>query len=100
MNRLFVEVELKIGMFSQLGPGGPLLLGRLKSSSSAVSGPGAEVTTAVGLELAEAEPAPFDAVTTTSTVEPTSLETSVYVDAVAPAIGVQVVAVELQSCHW
>jgi hypothetical protein len=29
-------------------------------------------TTAVGAELAELEPAPFDAVTTTTTVDPTS----------------------------
>jgi hypothetical protein len=46
-------------------------------------------TTAVGAELAELEPAPFDAVTTTSSVEPTSPGPSWYVGPVAPATGAQ-----------
>ena len=37
--------------------------------------------------LAEAEPAPFDAVTRTRIVCPTSAVASAYVDAVAPEIG-------------
>jgi hypothetical protein len=44
-------------------------------------------TRAVGFEAAVADPAVFDAVTATTSVEPTSFELAVYVALVAPAIG-------------
>jgi hypothetical protein len=58
------------------------------------------VTTAVGDEFATAEPALFDAVTATATVEPTSFAESEYVVAVAPAIGAQFVPDAPHRCHW
>ncbi len=47
---------------------------------------GCATTTAVAAELADAEPTPFDAVTTARNVEPTSAATTTYVAAVAPPI--------------
>jgi hypothetical protein len=64
-------------MWVQFGPGGPELFGRLKLSSSGVTGPGAEVTTGVALELLIEEPALFVAVTETATVKPTSADPAV-----------------------
>src|SRR5579859_7550609 len=46
-------------------------------------------TTVVTAEVAEDEPALFAAVTTTSTVDPTSARVTVYVDEFAPGIGAQ-----------
>jgi hypothetical protein len=57
------------------------------------------VTTPLGLELADPLPLAFVAVTTTSTVEPTSLAAPVYVAAVAPEMFVQFAPDESQSCH-
>jgi hypothetical protein len=44
------------------------------------------VTTAVCTDIADADPAPFDAVTTARNVDPTSPDTTAYDDAVAPPI--------------
>ncbi len=52
---------------------------------------------AVGAESAEVGPSPFDAVTMTSTVFPTSAAMSAYVVPVAPAIGAHA---GVQRCHW
>jgi hypothetical protein len=61
---------------------------------------GSGVTTAVADEGAVALPPEFVAVTTTSTVWPTSLEAATYVLAVAPEMSAQLPPDELQSCHW
>ncbi len=57
-------------------------------------------TTAVGLDVAVACPATFEAVTATRRVEPTSLSVAVYVEETAPEIGLQPVPLESQRCHW
>ena len=60
----------------------------------------AEVTTALGLDCAEAEPELFDPVILTASVEPTSAEaSSAYVCEVAPGIAVQLLPPELQRFH-
>jgi hypothetical protein len=56
-------------------------------------------TTAVGVELDEAEPSRLVAVTATLIVEPTSLDFSRYVWLVAPEIDWQLDPEVLQSCH-
>lgn len=58
---------------------------------------GGAVTTAVGEEVATAEPFLFDAVTATAIVEPTSFAESEYVVAVAPSMGAQLAP---HRCHW
>jgi hypothetical protein len=58
---------------------------------------GGAVTTAVGEEVATAEPFLFDAVTATAIVEPTSSAESEYVVAVAPSMGAQLAP---HRCHW
>jgi hypothetical protein len=60
---------------------------------------GGAVTTALGAERADLDPAAFDAVTTTRMVWPTSLEAMTYVDCEAPATATHVVPALLQSCH-
>ena len=55
--------------------------------------------TTVAAEVAVDEPPAFVAVTDTTSVEPASAETSVYVCAVAPGIGVQFPPVVLQRDH-
>jgi hypothetical protein len=57
------------------------------------------VTTPVAAEEADDEPALFDAVTTTRTVEPTSADTSVYVLPVAPPMSTQLAPAESQRRH-
>jgi hypothetical protein len=87
-------------MWVQFGPGGPELFGRLKPSSSEVTGPVAEVTITVGGELVVVVPLGLAALSITSTVDPTSADPSAYLDAVAPGIAVQFRPFALQSCHW
>ena len=60
---------------------------------------GGGATSAVGDEVATAEPFLFVAVTATATVEPTSLAESEYVVAVAPSIGAQLAPDALHRCH-
>jgi hypothetical protein len=60
----------------------------------------AAVTTPVAAEEADDEPALFDAVTSTRTVEPTSADANVYVCALAPAISAQLAPAESQRRHW
>jgi hypothetical protein len=60
----------------------------------------AAATTPVADEEADDEPALFDAVTTTRTVEPTSADVSGYVCPVAPATSLQPFPLWLQRCHW
>jgi hypothetical protein len=55
------------------------------------------VMAAVWAEVADTDAASSVAVTTTSTLSPTSVDCSVYVLFVAPGMFVQVV---VQSCHW
>ena len=62
-------------------------------------GAGAEATTAVGGDGALADPAEFDAVTTATSVEPTSADPAPYDDEVAPAIAAQFAPVESQRFH-
>jgi len=56
-------------------------------------------TTAVAAEVAELARS-FDAVTTTRRVDPTSAETSMYVDAAAPAVLTQFAPAVSQRRHW
>jgi hypothetical protein len=58
------------------------------------------VTVAVWLETAVLEPPPFEAVTATRIVEPTSADVSAYVCAVAPAISEQVDPDASHRRHW
>jgi hypothetical protein len=86
----------------QLEPTPPFA--RLKSSSTGVVGPPPPpppplVTTAVGLDVADALPPAFVAVTVTSIVEPASAETSVYVVLFVP-IGAQFAPLVSQRSHW
>jgi hypothetical protein len=60
----------------------------------------AAVTTPVAADVAEEEPALFDAVTSTRTVEPTSPAVNVYVVPVAPAMSEQFPPPALQRRHW
>jgi hypothetical protein len=60
----------------------------------------AAATIPVGSDEADDEPAPFDAVTSTRTVEPTSADANVYVLPVAPAISEQFPPPALQRRHW
>ena len=61
---------------------------------------GIPATTGVGADSAVLEPAPFVAITSTTSVDPTSAETSVYADAVAPAMFEQLVPPLVQRRHW
>ena len=61
-------------------------------------GPG--VTTAVGADVASAEPARFVAVTVTVSVEPTSAAAATYFWPVAPAIELQLSPLESHLFHW
>jgi len=58
------------------------------------------LTTAVGSDVAEREPAPFVAVTRTLIFDPTSLPVKRYVLPVAPAMLVQLPPDLLQRSHW
>ena len=60
---------------------------------------GAAATTAVAAEEADADPALFAPVTTTSTADPTSELPNTYDDEVAPAIGEQPPPPAPQSIH-
>ena len=51
-------------------------------------------------ELIEPEPPAFVAVTCTSVVNPASAEVSVYVEAVAPEMGLHASGEPEQRCHW
>jgi hypothetical protein len=51
-------------------------------------------------EVAEAEPAPFVAVTITLTVEPTAPEISFNVGAAASEMLLQLAPDALHNCHW
>jgi hypothetical protein len=57
-------------------------------------------TTPVAVETAVLDPAVFDAVTSTATVEPTSADPRVYVAAVAPEMSAQPAPCVSQRCHW
>jgi hypothetical protein len=61
---------------------------------------GAAATFAVGLELADADPEVFEAVTARTIVEPTSPEASVYAVPVAPVMSAQFAPLESQRRHW
>jgi hypothetical protein len=60
---------------------------------------GAAVTTPVAAEEADDEPALFDAVTTTRTVEPTSADVNVYVAVAAGTMSTQPAPAESQRRH-
>ena len=60
---------------------------------------GAGATVEVGDDVATDEPSVFDAVTTTRTVEPTSLFASAYVLTAAPEMLLQLPPEVLQSSH-
>jgi hypothetical protein len=51
-------------------------------------------------EVADTDPAAFDAVTTTLTVDPTAPDSSLSVEATASETLLQLPPVELHSCHW
>jgi hypothetical protein len=68
-------------------------------SWTAPCGPG-WVTTAVCADVAEPGPSGFVAVTVTRSVLPTSADCTLYVCAVAPAIGAHALPLESQRCHW
>jgi hypothetical protein len=57
------------------------------------------VTTAVGADAADADPPPFDAVTLTRMVDPTSTDVSMYVCAVAGRMSTQFPPEESQRRH-
>src|SRR4051794_28672251 len=61
---------------------------------------GAAVTTAVAAEVAARVPAPFDALTTIRSVDPTSADVSVYEDVAAGMMSMQAAPVELHRRHW
>ena len=61
---------------------------------------GAAATTAVTTDTAVELPAAFVPVTFDRSVLPTSAETAVYVDDVAPARSTQLAPAALQRCHW
>ena len=69
----------------------------LPAQAGAVAG--AEIT-AVTDDAADADPALLAPVTTTLTVEPTSVLPSTYVDEVAPEIGEHCAPPASQSSHW
>ena len=72
---------------------------RPEIAGGAVFAGGTAATTAVGAEVARVEMS-LVAVTTTTNVEPTSAETSVYVADVAPATSAQEAPVASQRRHW
>src|SRR5438093_8451994 len=63
-------------------------------------GDGGFTTSAVAVELALAEPAAFEPVTVTRSVEPMSPEPTPYVFAVAETMSAQVAPAESQRRHW
>jgi hypothetical protein len=71
----------------------------LTTGSAVLVGAAGDVTTAVGAELAEAEPRAFVAVTTDRTVCPTSPDPRGWRRVVAPAITTQFAPVLSQSSH-
>src|SRR5919204_4010672 len=74
--------------------GGPPTVG------ASVSDGATGATTAVRALVAGVLPAAFDAVTTTRNVDPTSPDTSWYVEPVAPATFEQYAPAESQRRHW
>ena len=61
---------------------------------------GAPATTPLAADEAAVEPTLFVAITTTTTVEPTSAAASVYEDCVAPTTSTQLPPAESQRRHW
>jgi hypothetical protein len=68
--------------------------------AGAGAGIGAGPMSAVGSETAADVPRLLEAVTTTSSVEPTSDATVRYVELMAPGIGEQPAPEALHRCHW
>jgi hypothetical protein len=58
------------------------------------------LTKPVAGEVADTDPAAFDAVTTTLTVDPTAPDSSFNVEATASEMLLQLPPVELHDCHW
>jgi len=61
---------------------------------------GAALDTDVCAESADAEPPPFEAVTLTRSVAPTSALATVYVEAFAPEIDVHALPAASHRRHW
>ena len=61
---------------------------------------GAPATTALAADDAAVEPTLLVAITTTTSVEPTSAAASVYDDCVAPTTPTQLPPTASQRCHW
>src|SRR4051812_10537855 len=66
----------------------------------ATGAPTPAATTSVAVEVADADPAVFVALTTTRIVCPTSLARRRYVGSSAPSISMQAAPDALQSSHW
>jgi hypothetical protein len=73
---------------------------RTPVSESTGGGFAPDATTAVGAEVAEAEPVALDAVTRTRKAWPMSAPTTVYVADEAPTMSAQAAPLALHRSHW